>query len=218
MKIGVLGTGDVGKVLAAGLAGRGHEVMIGTRDPSQHKLSAWLSVAGQGVTAGTFAQAAAFGDTLVLSIGWPNVENVIKLADPANFNGKLVLDTTNPLRFDVEGRPPVLDIGHTDSAGESVQRWLPGAHVVKAFNIVGNPHMVDPGFPEGKPDMFICGNNPDAKRAAAQLIESLGWPAVIDLGGIEHARYLEPLAMVWITHFFNNGFNGNHAFKLLRKY
>jgi predicted dinucleotide-binding enzyme len=217
MKIGVLGTGDVGKVLAAGLASRGHNIMIGTRDPSQQKLSNWLNEQGKDITEGTFAEAAAFGDILVLSIGWPYVENVIKLADPTNFKGKLVLDTTNPLRFEVEGKPPVLDIGHTNSAGESVQRWLPDAHVVKAFNIVGNPHMVYPDFPDGKPDMFICGNNADAKQTATQLIEALGWPSVIDLGSIEKARYLEPLAMVWITHFFNNGFNGNHAFKLLRK-
>ena len=217
MKIGVLGTGDVGKRLAAGFASRGYEVMIGTRDPSQQKLSAWLNEAGKAVTAGTFAEAAAFGDKVVLSIGWPHVENVIKLANPTNFKGKLVLDTTNPLRFEVEGHPPILDIGHTDSAGESVQRWLPDAHVVKAFNIVGNPLMVEPHFPDGKPDMFICGNNTAAKQTAAQLIEALGWPPVIDLGGIENARYLEPLAMVWITYFFNNGFKGDHAFKLLRK-
>lgn len=217
MKIGVLGTGDVGKVLAAGLTGRGHEVMIGSRDPAQQKLSEWLNDAGQGVMVSTFAEAAAFGEAIVFSIGWPHVENVIKLANPANFAGKLVIDTTNPLRFDAEGQPPALDVGHTDSAGETVQRLLADAHVVKAFNIVGNPQMVDPDFPDGKPDMFICGNNSDAKQTAGQLIESLGWPPTIDLGGIENARYLEPLAMVWITHFFNNGFNGNHAFKLLRK-
>jgi len=217
MKIGVLGTGDVGCVLAAGFAGRGHEVMIGTRDPRQHKLADWLEQAAPGVSVGSFAESAAHGEALVLAIGWPHVENAIDLAGKENFSGKLVMDTTNPLRFDDEGQPPVLDIGHTDSAGERVQGWLPDAHVVKAFNIVGNPHMVDPDFPEGKPDMFICGNDDGAKRLAAELIESLGWPPVIDLGGIERARYLEAMAMVWICHFFNNGFNGNHAFKLLRK-
>jgi predicted dinucleotide-binding enzyme len=193
MKIGVLGTGDVGKVLAAGLTSRGHDVMIGTRDPSQQKLSEWVKQAGRGV------------------------ENVIQLASPDNFAGKVVIDTTNPLRFEAEGQLPVLAIGHTDSAGEVVQRLLPEANVVKAFNIVGNPHMVAPDFPDGKPDMFICGNDSDAKQKVGELIESLGWPPVIDLGGIESARYLEPLAMVWITHFFLNEFNGNHAFKLLRK-
>ena len=217
MKIGVLGTGDVGKVLAAGFASRGHQVMIGTRNPSQQALSQWLKEAGKNVMTSTFAETAAFGEAIVFSIGWPNVESVIKLANPKNFTGKLVIDTTNPLRFEAEGQPPVLDVGHSNSAGETVQRLLPDAHIVKAFNIVGNPHMVDPDFPDGKPDMFICGNNAEAKQTAGQLIESLGWPAVIDLGGIENARYLEALAMIWITHFFNNGFNGNHAFKMLRK-
>jgi hypothetical protein len=217
MKIGVLGTGDVGRVLAAGLAGRGHEVMIGTRDPRHRRIVDWLDHEGKGVSAGTFAEAAAFGELLILAIGWSNVEKVINQAGVENINGKVVLDTANPLRFDAEGRPPVLDIGHTDSAGESVQRWLPGASVVKAFNIVGNPHMVNPSFPDGKPDMFICGNDAAAKQTAGRLIEELGWPPVIDLGGIENARYLEPLAMVWIVRFYNAGFNGNHAFKLLRK-
>jgi predicted dinucleotide-binding enzyme len=217
MKIGVLGTGDVGRVLAVGLAGVGHEVMIGTRDPSQQKMTDWLSDAGKGVTAGTFAEAADFGKLLILAIGWSNVKKVIDLTGVENFSGKVVLDATNPLRFDVDGQPPVLDIGHTDSAGEAVQRWLPDARIVKAFNIVGNAHMVNPDFPGGKPDMFICGNDAAAKQAAGALIEELGWPPVIDLGDIENSRYLEPMAMAWIVRFFNTGFNGNHAFKLLRK-
>jgi predicted dinucleotide-binding enzyme len=217
MKIGVLGTGDVGRVLAAGLASVGHEVMIGTRDPKQQKMVDWLSDAGKGVNVGTFAEAAAFGELLILAIGWAHARNAIDLAGVESFGGKVVLDATNPLRFDTEGQPPVLDIRHTDSAGETVQRWLPDARVVKAFNVVGNPHMVNPDFPDGKPDMYICGNDAAAKHAAGTLIEELGWPPVIDLGGIESSRYLEPLAMVWIVHFFNVGFNGNHAFKLLRK-
>lgn len=217
MKIGVLGTGDVGRALAAGFCARGHEVMIGTRDPAVAKITDWLAADGRGVRAGTFADAAAFGETLVLAIGWAHVETVIRTVGPERFDGKVVIDATNPLRFATEGQPPVLAIGHTDSAGECVQRWLPGARVVKAFNMVGNRHMVDPDFPDGEPDMFICGNDEGAKHAAAGLIEALGWPPPIDLGGIVNARYLEPLAMVWITHFFNQGFNGNHAFKLLRK-
>lgn len=217
MNIGVLGTGEVGRVLAAGLAARGHAVMIGTRDPSQQKITDWLSGAGSGVSAGKFAAAAAFGEVLLLAIGWRHIEQAIQMAGHDNFSNKVVIDATNPLQFDAEGRPPVLEIGHTDSAGEYIQRRLPGARVVKAFNTVGNPHMVDPDFPDGKPDMFICGDDDAAKQTAGSLIEELGWPPVIDLGGIENARYLEPLAMVWITHFFNQGLDGNHASKLLRK-
>lgn len=103
------------------------------------------------------------------------------------------------------------------SLGCEMPSWLPEARVVKAFNIVGNTHMVDPDFPKGKPDMFICGNDSSAKQIVGGLIQELGWPPAIDLGDITKTRYLEPMAMVWITHLFNNGFNINHAFNLLRK-
>ncbi len=217
MNIGILGTGDVGKVLAAGFKAVGHDVTIGTRDPASGKLRDWLAQAGKGVKPGTFRDAAAFGEVVVFAIGWAYAKAVIDQANPASFKGKVVLDTTNPLAFEKEGQPPVLVLGHTDSAGEQVQRWLPDARVVKWFNIVSNIHMVNPDFSGDKPDMFICGNDDDAKSIADNLAQQLGWPAVIDLGGISNSRYLEPLAMVWITHFFNTGFNPNHAFKLLRK-
>ncbi len=217
MKIGVIGTGDVGRTLAAGLAHRGHLVMIGSRDPSVDRVRHWLAETGHGSQAGTFSQAAAFGDIAILCVNWSHIEDVVRLAGTHNFAGKLVIDTNNPLKFETDGQVPVLAVAHSDSAGECIQRWLPDAHIVKAFNIVGHSHMVDPEFPDGKPDMFICGNDADAKEIATGIIESLGWPEPIDLGGIQMSRYLEPLAMVWITHFFNNGFNGYHAFKLLRK-
>lgn len=217
MKIGVLGTGDVGRVLAAGLAAKGHDVVIGTRDPGADKAHELREQLGEQVRVGSFAEAAEFAEVAVLAVGWDHVHRALELAGPERLAGKVVLDATNPLRFAAAGEPPQLALGHSDSGGEQVQRWLPGARVVKAFNIVGNPHMVDPAFPEGKPDMFIAGDDPAAKALAGELIEALGWPPVIDLGGIEASRYLEPLAMVWITHLFRNGFNGNHAFKLLRK-
>ncbi|MBI4844396.1 MAG: NAD(P)-binding domain-containing protein [Nitrospirae bacterium] len=217
MNIGILGTGDVGKVLAAGFKTAGNEVMLGTRNPASGKLTDWLAQAGKGVQAVTFSQAAAFGEVIVFAIGWAHAKAVIDLANPASFKGKVVLDTSNPLFFEQQGQPPVLALGHTDSAGEQVQRWLPKARVVKWFNIVGNSHMVKPDFAGDKPDMFICGNDAAAKTTASELAQQLGWPPVIDLGDISKSRYLEPLAMVWITHLFNTGFNVNHAFKLLRK-
>lgn len=217
MDIGVLGTGDVGKVLAAGLKAAGHAVMIGSRDPAKGDLADWLAQAGEGVRAGTFSEAAAFGEVVVFAIGWAHAKAVIDLAEPANFRGKVVLDTSNPLAPGEAGQAPRLAVGYTDSAGEQVQRWLPEARVVKWFNIVGNRHMVRPDFGGEKPDMFICGNDADAKATADDLAGQLGWPPVIDLGDISKARYLEPLAMVWITHLFNTGFNADHAFKLLRK-
>jgi 8-hydroxy-5-deazaflavin:NADPH oxidoreductase len=213
MKIGVLGTGDVGRVLGAGFASHGHEVRIGTRDPEQQKVRDWVQKTGHGASAGTFADAARFAELVILATAWEGTESALKLANPANLAGKVVVDATNPLDF--SGGAPKLAVGHTDSGGERVQRWAPGAKVVKAFNTVGNPHMVDPEFPGGPPDMFLCGNDVDAKRTVAGLLEDFGW-SVVDLGGIEASRYLEPLAMVWILHFLRTG-SGNHAFKLLRK-
>jgi predicted dinucleotide-binding enzyme len=217
MKIGILGSGDVGRTLAGGFAAVGHEVMLGTRDPGSEKGRQLQAQLGEGIRVAGFADTAAHGDVLVTAIGGEMMESALQLAGPANFDSKVVIDTSNPLAFEAEGQPPVLTVGHSDSSGERVQRWLPGARVVKAFNTVGNPHMVNPDFNGDKPDMFICGNDAGAKQVVDGLLHELGWPASIDLGDITMSRYLEPLAMVWIVHFFNNGFNGNHAFKLLRK-
>lgn len=214
MKIGILGTGDVGQALGIGFATLGHDVKIGSRDPNQEKIKAWVNKAGAKASAGTFAEAAAFGELVVLCTIWTGAENAIRLADPEHLVGKVVIDTTNPLDFS-GGIPPKLAIGHSDSAGEQVQRWLPNSQIVKAFNIVGSGHMFKPNFPGGPPDMFICGNDDPAKATVSDLLKTFGW-SVIDIGGIECARYLEPLAMVWIRHFFRVN-SVNHAFKLLRK-
>lgn len=214
MKIGVVGSGDVGRVLGSGLAALGHDVKLGTRDPRSEKAQAWVGKSGTHATSGTFEEAATFAEVAILATSWDGTENAVKLAGAANFSGKVVIDATNPLDFSA-GAPPRLALGHDDSGGEQVQRWLPDARVVKAFNIVGNAHMVKPQFPGGPPDMFICGNDASAKKTVEEICAALGWP-VSDLGGIEGARYLEPLAMVWIIHGFRSG-TWNHAFKLLKK-
>jgi predicted dinucleotide-binding enzyme len=214
MRIGVLGTGEVGRVLGAGFASHGHQVMIGSRDPKQEKVRTWVKATGAAASAGTFAEAAAFGEVAVLATSWEGAESALALAGPEPLDGKVVIDVTNPLDFS-QGVPPRLAVAGNDSAGETVQRRLPGARVVKAFNIVGNPHMVHPQFPGGPPDMFICGDDDAAKGTVTGLLESFGWP-VMDLGGIAASRYLEAMAMVWILYFFKTG-NGNHAFKMLRK-
>ncbi|MDQ6831022.1 MAG: hypothetical protein M3081_19335 [Gemmatimonadota bacterium] len=126
-----------------------------------------------------------------------------------------MIDATNPLVY-AEGKPPSLALGHTDSGGEQVQRWLPNARVVKAFNIVGNAHMVNPSFPGGPPDMFIAGNDASAKQTVTKILEDFGWPGSIDTGGIEGARLLEPLCILWVNYGLSHG-TWNHAFKLLRK-
>jgi predicted dinucleotide-binding enzyme len=212
MRVGVLGSGDVGRVLAAGFASLGHDVKIGTREPA--KLQQWAEAVGSRGSVGSFEEAARFGDVIVVATLGVATENVIRLAGQTNFDGKVIIDATNPLDFSA-GMPPRLSVGHNDSLGEQIQRWLPKARVVKAFNTVGNAHMINPQFPGGPPDMFICGNDADAKKLVGQICEHFGW-GVIDIGGIEGSRHLEPMCMVWVLHGAMSK-SWNHAFKMLHK-
>ncbi len=214
MKIGILGTGDVGKTLASGFIALGHEVKMGSREAHNEKAAAWVSTSGINASAGTFAEAAEFGDIVVLALLWTGTENALKLAGARNFAGKVVIDAVNPLVYE-SGKLPVLAIGHTDSAGEQIQRWLPQAHVVKAFNTVGFAHMFKPDFPGGPPDMFIAGNDGPAKDTVTAILKAFGW-ATIDTGGIEAARLLEPLCILWVNYGIRTN-TWNHSFKLLRK-
>jgi predicted dinucleotide-binding enzyme len=210
-----LGSGDVGRKLADSFIENNQLVKIGSRNPNQEKLTEWMAKHDKAkVSSGTFAEAASFGELDLIATLWAGTADAIKMADPKNFAGKIVIDVTNPLDFS-KGMPPRLAIGHTDSAGETVQRMLPDSKVVKAFNTVGNPHFMHPNFPGGPPTMFICGNNDESKKTVIDdILTKFGWET-IDIGGIEGARLLEPLALLWITHYFRTG-NGNHAFKLLR--
>lgn len=213
MRIGILGTGDVGQALGSGLVGLGHEVMLGSRSAANDRAVAWRDRTGERARTGTFAEAAAFAELAIVATRWSGTENALRLADPAQLAGKVVIDATNPLVTGANA-PPALAVGHTDSAGEQVQRWLPGARVVKALNIVNYAHMVQPQMAGGPPDMFICGNDIGAKDSVTALLADLGWP-VIDLGGIEEARLIEPLALIVIRYGIRSG-TWNHAFKLLR--
>ena len=213
MRIGILGSGDVGRALGTAFTACGHEVKLGARDAANQRVKDWVAKGGVHASGGTFEDVAKSGEVIVLATLWSGTENAVRLAGVDNFRGKVVIDATNPLDF--SSRPPRLAVGMNDSAGEQVQRWLPTARVVKAFNIVGNALMFRPNFPGGPPDMFICGNDAKAKGTVSQILNEFGWE-VIDLGGIEGSRYLEPLAMVWITYGFKAG-TWNHAFKLLRK-
>lgn len=217
MKIGILGSGEVGRRLADGCIDLGHHVMIGTRNPEKEEIQKWIDNPKHKETAfvGSFAEAASFGELIVLSTLWEGTENAINMAVSSNFNNKVVVDTTNPLEF-AKDSPPKLSLGYDKSAGEIIQSLLPNSKVVKAFNIVGNPHMIHPDFPGGPPTMFICGNFKDAKDIIIEeLLTPFGWDT-IDIGGIEQSRLLEPLAMLWITYYIQTGL-GNHAFKLLKK-
>jgi 8-hydroxy-5-deazaflavin:NADPH oxidoreductase len=214
MNVAILGSGEVGQTLGAGFAALGHDVKLGTRKPDDPKITRWIAKAGARVSAGAFADAAAFGEIVVLATSWAGAESALKLAGPTNLAAKIVIDVTNPLTFR-PGAPPGLALGCSDSGGEQVQRWLHKSHVVKAFNTIGHAHMVKPQFPGGPPDMFICREDAGAKLTVTDLCKAFGW-LVSDIGGIEGARVLEPLALLWVLYGVRTG-SWNHAWKLLKK-
>jgi len=211
-KIGILGSGDVAQALGRGLVALGHEVKLGAREATNEKTNAWAKERGARASAGTFADAAAFGDIVFLCTLWSGTKNALDLAGPS-FDGKVVVDVTNPLDFSTGA--PRLAIGLTDSGGEQVQRWLPTAKVVKAFNTVGHAHMVNPDFPSGPPDMFLCGDDEAAKATVSGICKKLGW-GVVDAGGIDASRLTEPMCILWVAYGMRTQ-SFNHAFKLLRK-
>jgi 8-hydroxy-5-deazaflavin:NADPH oxidoreductase len=211
VKVGILGSGDVGKSFARAFGALGHEVVIGSRSPE--KLSDFVGGEADRVTSGTFEDAARSGDLIVLATHGMATEEALTMAGKSNFDHKVVIDATNPLDF--TGGAPRLAIGHTDSLGEQIQRSIPNARVVKAFNTVGNALFFKPELPGGPPDMFIGGNDADAKKLVSQVCEAFGW-GVVDLGGIEASRYLEPMCMAWVVHGVISG-TWMHAFKLLHK-
>jgi len=212
-RVGVLGTGEVGRRLAEGFRSRGHEVMIGSRDPDKPELRDWLSGPGAGIEAGTFAEAAAHGELLVLAVLGNVAEEAIAEAGPANFAGKVVIDAMNPLDFS-GGFPPKLSITGEDSLGERVQRALPDARVVKAFNTIGNAYFVDPSFGEGQPTMLIAGNDEAAKGTVGDVLADFGWAEPVDIGGIEGSRELEAICIAWVKIGGRRG-AWDHGFKLL---
>ena len=213
MRVGVLGTGEVGRRLAAGFRSRGHEVMIGSRDPGKPELREWLAGDGEGIEASTFAQAAEHGELLVLAVLGDAAEEAIADAGAENFSGKVVIDAMNPLDFS-GGFPPKLSITGEDSLGERVQRALPDAKVVKAFNTIGNPYFVDPSFREGQPTMLIAGDDEGAKRTVGDVLADFGWSETVDIGAIEGSRELEAICIAWVKI---GGARGawDHGFKLL---
>jgi predicted dinucleotide-binding enzyme len=211
LNIGVLGSGSAGRTLATGFLERGHPVMIGSRDP--WKLQDWLQHAGPQAWIGTFAETAEFGDLVVLSVNGRAAEEVIRLAGIENLNSKIVLDASDPLDF--SSGHPGLFVGTTDSLGERVQRLIPNAYVVKGLNIVQADVMINPSLTGGEPDMLIAGDSDEAKRAVTALLREFGWP-VIDMGGIESARWLEAISLAWVIYSHRTG-KTHHAFKLVGK-
>jgi predicted dinucleotide-binding enzyme len=210
MNVGILGSGVVAQALGAGFLTHGHAVLLGTRDAT--KLTAWRG-AHPGARVGTFADAAKFGEIVVLAVKGTAALDVLDLAGPA-LGGKTVIDTTNP----IAAAPPVNGVlkfftSLDESLMERLQKAHPDVRLVKAFNSVGNAKMVNPDYAGGPPTMFICGNDADAKRAVTGVLDQFGWET-LDLGSAEAARAIEPLCMLWcIPGFLRNEWT--HAFKVL---
>lgn len=214
MKIGILGSGIVGRVLGKAFLTEGHSVILGTRDITKAEVVKWKEENTGGNT-GTFAEAAATADIIVLATGGSVTEEAIKLAGINHFDNKIVIDATNP----IAPAPPVNGVlqfftGPNESLMEKLQQVLPKASLVKAFNSVGNAFMYKPNFPDGTPSMFICGNDEEAKKTVTTILTSFGWETE-DMGKVEAARAIEPLCILWcIPGMLNNKWT--HAFKLLK--
>ncbi len=210
MNIGILGSGEVAKTLGAGFLRHGHAVTLGTRDPK--KLAEWQAQHPAGKV-GSFAVAAGFGEVVVLAVKGAIAADVLALVGPAALDGKVVIDTTNP----IAPAPPVNGVlkfftSLEDSLMERLQHEHPDVRFVKAFNSVGSPRMVNPQYAGGRPTMFICGNDAAAKQSVAGLLDQLGWET-LDMGKAEAARAIEPLCILWcISGFLNNEWT--HAFKV----
>lgn len=212
MRIGLLGSGSVGTTLAGGFLAHGHEVMVGSREPD--KLREWARQ-NRGARTGTPEQTAQFAEVGVLAVKGTAAAAMVRLAGPANLAGKPMIDATNP----IAGAPPVNGVlrfftSLEDSLMEQLQREFPQIRFVKALNSVGSARMVNPVYAAGRPTMFMCGDDQPAKDVVARLLDQLGWDAE-DMGGVEAARAIEPLCMLWCIPGFRHN-QWTHAFKLLK--
>jgi 8-hydroxy-5-deazaflavin:NADPH oxidoreductase len=212
-RVGIIGSGMVGEALAAGFLQQGCEVMIGSRSPE--KLIHWKEKAGPRGLVGRFEEAARFGDVVVLACLGRAAEAIVEGLNSASLAGKTIIDATNP----ISEQPPVQGVlsyftEPNDSLMERLQRIAPEAHWVKAYSCVGSAFMVSPKFPGGRPTMFICGENAQAKKQVTEILDAFGWDAE-DMGGAPAARAIEPLARLWCIPGITQNRWG-HAFKLLK--
>jgi 8-hydroxy-5-deazaflavin:NADPH oxidoreductase len=212
MKVGILGSGSVAQFLGAGFLKHGHDVMLGSREPS--KLQDWVAQHRK-AEVGSNADAAFFGEVLVLAVKGMAAAEALRLAGAANLGGKTVIDTTNP----IANAPPVHGVlsyftSLNESLMERLQHEFPDVRFVKAFNSVGGPLMVDPPFKE-RPTMFLCGNDDAAKKTVAGILEQFGWEPA-DMGRVEAARAIEPLCILWCIPGIAKNDWSPRAFKLLK--
>jgi predicted dinucleotide-binding enzyme len=199
MRIGVLGTGDVGRTLASALLRSGHEVRLGSRAAGNAAAVTWAEEVGGPASEGTFADAAGFGELLINATAGAASLRALEMAGAEQLAGKVLVDVANPLDFSA-GMPPTLTVCNDDSLGEQIQRALPDVRVVKTLNTVTAAVMVDPSLVAGTHTMFVAGDDPAAKQQAKDLLREFGWPAgsLVDLGDISAARGMEMYLALWL--------------------
>jgi predicted dinucleotide-binding enzyme len=209
MKVGVLGTGMVGNVIASKLTQLGHEVKIGSRTANNQNAAEWVKAHGAKASQGTFGDAAAFGEIVFNCTAGSASLEALKLANAKNLKGKLLIDLANPLDFSQE--MPTLTVCNTDSLGEQIQRAFPDTLVVKTLNTVNCNVMVNPSLVPGDHDIFMSGNDNNAKARVREILTKwFGWKSVVDLGNITSARFPEMHVLFWVhllTQYQNPNFN-----------
>jgi len=199
MKVGVLGTGSVGRRIATKLVELGHEVTMGSRSADKEALREWLDEIGQGASGGTFADAAAPGELVFNCTAGEASLAALEAAGAENIAGKVLVDVSNPLDFS-QGMPPRLSICNDDSLGERIQAAFPETKVIKTLNTVNNQVMTEPGRLPGAHNVFVCGEDEEAKGTVTELLVEFGWPreSIVDLGGIAAARGTEMYLPLWL--------------------
>ena len=197
MRIGILGTGIVGQTIGSALVHRGHEVRLGSRTANNPKALDWVAAHGERASQGTFADAATFGTLMFnCTAGTASLE-ALHAAGIGNLAGKILIDVANPLDFS-RGMPPILSICNADSLAERIQAEFPATKVVKALNTMSAKVMTDPASVPGEHDVFLSGNDPEAKAHVRELLQSFGWQNIVDLGDITTARGPEMMLPVWL--------------------
>lgn len=210
MNIAIIGAGNVGGALGRRWAEVGHSITYGVRDPNSERVRTLLAEIGSRARAVSIQDAAQSNEIIALAVPWGGAAEAVQAA--GNLTGKILIDCTNPLAPDRS-----LAIGHTTSAGEQVAAWATGAKVVKAFNTTGSRNMLNTDFGAEQPSMFLCGDDSDAKQVVGRLAEEIGFDPV-DCGGISIARYLEPLAALWIHLAYGQRMGGDRiAFRIIRR-
>ncbi|HKM88112.1 MAG TPA: NAD(P)-binding domain-containing protein [Xanthobacteraceae bacterium] len=213
MKLAIIGAGSVGGTLGTAWAQKaGHEICFGVNNPKSEKTQALLRTLGGKARAGAAADAAAFGEIIVLATPWNAAEAAVRAM--GDLNGRIVLDATNPLAMGPDGLG--LEIGHSISAGEKVQGWAKGASVFKTLNTTGYANMADPVFRGMKSVMFVAGDDAAAKPKVIALVAALGFE-VVDAGPLRNARLLEAHAMLWIELALKRGLGRDWAFAIVRR-